>query len=519
MSNTGISHLDTRCITRDLSQAMTKKTPQTIAAVDLGSNSFHMIVAQVSEHGELKQIDKLKEMVRLRGGLDKKNNLSAEKQEEALACLRRFGERIRHLPVESVRVAGTNTLRTMRDATEFQALAKEALGHSVSIIAGREEARLIYLGVAHTLSDDDGKRFVMDIGGGSTEFIIGEKFKPLELESLNMGSVSVTQRFFADGSLKKKKWEKAITALSLDITPIKNAYEIGHWDVATGASGTIKAARKIVHALEFEKFGITLASLHKVRDLMIEADHIDHVDLPKLKADRKPVFAGGLAVLIAAFETLKIDRMTVSDGALREGLLYDLIGRIHHEDTRDKSITSLMKRFDIDQIQSQQVTATAKHLFKQAAKHWGLNKRHQKLLIWAAMIHELGLSITHSNYHIHGAYILENADLPGFSRKGQSWLSTLVSTHRRSINNGAFERLPPHEQGIVKKLSVLLRLSVLFHRSRKNAQILPEIHAKENSIDIHCQELEKRPMLFVDLKREQEWLKNIAFTLHFERTE
>ncbi|CAA6820840.1 MAG: Exopolyphosphatase (EC [uncultured Thiotrichaceae bacterium] len=495
---------------------MTKFTPETIAAVDLGSNSFHMIVAQVNEHDELKQVDKLKEMVRLRGGLDENNNLSAEKQDVALACLRRFGERIRHLPVESVRIAGTNTLRTMQDATEFQALAKEALGHSVSIIAGREEARLIYLGVAHTLSDDDGKRFVMDIGGGSTEFIIGEKFKPLELESLNMGSVSVTQRFFADGSLKKENWDKAITALSLEITPIKSAYEIGHWNIATGASGTIKAARNIIHALELEKFGITLKSLHKVKDLMIEAGDIEQVDLPKLKADRKPVFAGGLAVLIAAFETLKIDSMTVSDGALREGLLYDLIGRIHHEDTRDNSINSLMKRFDIDLVQSQQVTTTADHLFKQVATEWELNKRYRKLLIWAAMIHELGLSIAHSNYHTHGAYILDNADLPGFSRKGQRWLSTLVDTHRRSINHANFERLPPQEQAIVKKLSVLLRLSVLFHRSRKNEHILPNIQLGENKMAIHCRELSNRPMLLADLKREKAWLENIAFTLNFE---
>lgn len=494
---------------------MTEHTPQTIAAVDLGSNSFHMVVAQVNEHDELKQIDKLKEMVRLRGGLDEHNNLSSAKQEQALACLRLFGERIRHLPVDAVRVAGTNTLRTMRDTTEFQALAKEALGHSVSIIAGREEARLIYLGVAHTLSDDDGKRFVMDIGGGSTEFIIGEKFKPLALESLNIGSVSVTQRFFADGSMKKENWDKAITELSLDITPIKGAYEIGHWNVATGASGTIKAARNIAHALELEKFGITLKSLHKIRDLMIKAGDIEKVHLPTLKDDRKPVFAGGLAILIAAFETLKINNMTVSDGALREGLLYDLIGRIHHEDTRDNSISSLMMRFDIDPIQSRQVTATAEHLFQQVASAWALNKRHGKLLTWAAMIHELGLSIAHSNYHTHGAYILENADLPGFSRKGQRWLSTLVTTHRRGITNADFEKLPPLEQEIVKKLSVLLRLSVLFHRSRKNKEILPNIHVDGKKVDLNCHELSNRPMLLADLKREKSWVESIDVNLIF----
>ena len=487
--------------------------PETVAAVDLGSNSFHLIVAQVSDQGVLQKVDKLKEMVRLRGGLDENNNLSAEKEQQALECLQRFGERIRHLPKEAVRIAGTNTLRNMNDSAAFLRKAKKALGHSISIIAGREEARLVYLGVAHTLSDDEGKRMVIDIGGGSTEFIIGKKFQPEKLESLEMGSVSVTQKYFADGSLRKANWKRANTALSLEITPIKTAFQTGKWKIATGSSGTIKAARNITQALGLEKFGITLYALHTIRDKLIATGNMDDIDLPALKAERAPVFAGGLAVLIAIFEVLKIERMTVSDGALREGLLYDLIGRIHHEDIREKTIVDLQERFNVYPVQSEQVTVTAKYLAKQVKKDWQLTKKQRKLLLWSAMIHELGLSIAHSDYQQHGGYILEHADLPGFTRKEQHWVAILVEKHRRKIDLSLFDSLPEEEQLSIKKLCVLLRLSVLLHRSRKAELVLPKIRVDNENIYLSCGELANRPMLEADLEREQKWIGQLGFVL------
>lgn len=487
--------------------------PETVAAIDLGSNSFHLIVAQVNEHGVLQKVDKIKEMVRLRGGLDKNNNLSTEKEHEALTCLHHFGERIRHLPPEAVRIAGTNTLRNMRDSASFLTKAKLALGHSISIIAGREEARLVYLGVSHTLSDDEGKRLVIDIGGGSTEFIIGKKFQPEKLESLEMGSVSITQKYFSSGSLAEKHWEKANKALSLEITPIKTAYQSGQWQIATGSSGTIKAAKKIIVALGLEKFGITLYALHEIRNQLIAMKQIDQIDLPELKEERAPVFVGGLAVLIAIFEVLKIERMTVSDGALREGLLYDLIGRIHHEDIREKTVSDLQIRFNIDPIQSKQVTETTRHLIKQLKKDWKLTKKQRKLLIWAAMIHELGLSIAHSNYHLHGAYILEHADLPGFTRKEQHWIAILIEKHRRKVDPLIFETLPEVEQLSVKKLCAILRLSVLLHRSRKSESVLPIVRADKSIIHLTCKELDNRPMLEADLEREQKWIQQLSFKL------
>ncbi|HIQ07591.1 MAG TPA: Ppx/GppA family phosphatase [Thiotrichaceae bacterium] len=487
------------------------ESPQTVAAVDLGSNSFHLIVAQVNDQGILQKVDKIKEMVRLRGGLDDDMYLSSEKEQEALACLQRFGERIRHLPANSVRIAGTNTLRNMKRSSHFLRKAKVALGHSVEIIAGQEEARLVYLGVAHTLSDDDGKRLVVDIGGGSTELIIGAKFQPKQLESLEMGSVSATQKFFPKGNLDKKYWKKANTALCLEITPNQNAFKQGQWKIATGSSGTIKAAKNIILALGLEKFGITLHALHSIRDLLIEAKHIDQIDLPSLKADRAPVFAGGLAILIAVFETLKINQMTVSEGALREGLLYDLIGRIHHEDIRVKTIADLQERFSIDPVQSGQVTETAIHLADQVGAKWSLQPKQKQLLIWAATLHELGLNISHHGYQHHGSYILQHADLPGFSRKDQHWLSCLVGIHRRKIDPIIFEAFSESEQSSIKKLSILLRLSVLLHRSRKPESVHPQISIDQGVLNLTNISIDSRPMLLADLQREQSWIKVLGF--------
>ncbi len=487
--------------------------PETVAAIDLGSNSFHLIVAQVNEQGVLQKVDKLKEMVRLRGGLDKDNNLSPEKEQEALACLRRFGERIRHLPPEAVRIAGTNTLRNMNDSAAFIKKAKKALGHSLSIIGGREEARLVYLGVAHTLSDDKGRRLVIDIGGGSTEFIIGKKFQPEKLESLEMGSVTATQNYFSSGSLAREHWEKANTALSLEITPIKTAYRSGQWEIATGSSGTIKATMNITKALGLQRFGITLYALHEIRERLIQAEHIDNIELPELKTERAPVFPGGLAVLIAIFEVLKIERMTVSEGALREGLLYDVIGRIHHEDIRVKTIADIQTRFNIDPQQSKQVSETTSHLAEQVKKDWQLNKTHLQLLTWAAQLHELGLSISHADYHKHGGYMLEHADLPGFTRKEQHWVAVLTENHRRKMNTDLFEALPEDQQLTVKKLCILLRLSVLLHRSRKFEPVFPQLQVKDKAIYLSCRLLLDRPMLKADLEREQKWVNPIGFEL------
>ena len=488
-----------------------------IAAVDLGSNSFHMIVARMDGQGGFTMIDQMKEMVRLRGGLSPEGHLSKQKQQEALDCLRRFGDRIKHFPPENVRIAGTNTLRSMKDSQAFFDQANAALGHEIEIISGHEEARIVYLGVSHTLSNDFGKQLVIDIGGGSTEFIIGKKFEPIHLESLNIGSVSATQRFFGDNKLSKNNWKKANTALRLEIIPIESTFRTGNWKRAIGSSGTIKATRKIIQELQLEKFGISLYALHQIRDLLIKAKTIDNIKLPGLVAERVPVYAGGLAVLIAVFEGLKIKSMTVSDGALREGLLYDLMGRIQHEDVRSRSVEELLQRFNIDIGQSQRVKQTALHLFSQVYKDWKLPKKSKKLLAWAADLHEIGMSITHSKYHLHGAYILDHVDIAGFSRQEQHWLSVMVQTHRRKLTYNVFDGLPDNERHTVKRLSILLRLSVLLHRLRLEQEILIKASATDTYLKLSCDKetLAKRTLLLADLEREKAWLDKVNIELDF----
>lgn len=494
----------------------TSSAGQMLAAVDLGSNSFHMIVSRADENGNLTLIDKEKEMVRLRGGLDKNGNLDSAVEERAYQCLQRFGDRLRNIDPKNVRVAGTNTLRNMSQSDGFVRKGSKLLGHPIEIVSGQEEARLVYLGVSHTLSNDHGKQLVIDIGGGSTEFIIGENFHPLQLESLDIGAASSTQRFFNDGDLSRECWERASVGIRLEILPIEQAYAKKYWSLATGSSGTIKTTLNIILALDLERFGITLKALYGIRDRMIQAGTVDLLDLPSLGDDRKPVYAGGLAVLIAVFEALKITEMTVSEGALREGLLYDMLGRIRHEDVRDRTIDELTQRFNIDLGQAQQVRKTALHLFDQAKKDWSLSSNHRQLLSWAASLHEIGLAITHNKHHLQGAHILKYAFMPGFSKREQAWLATLVKSHRRKVDVSRYQDISEQNQATIMRLSIMVRLAVLLHRGRDLKDIKPKINVDISSLSLKYDKGHgNRGLLEADLLREQTWLKKIDYHLAY----
>ncbi|PID46053.1 MAG: exopolyphosphatase [Proteobacteria bacterium] len=490
---------------------------QTLAAVDLGSNSFHMIISRIDASGKPTLIDKEKEMIRLRGGLDEQGNLDPDYEARALACLKRFGDRLRHFESRNVRIAGTNTLRRMQNSDDFIRKGSQLLGHPIEIISGREEARLVYLGVSHSLSCDQRKQLVIDIGGGSTEFIIGRDFIPETLESLDVGAASSTQRFFAMGDLSATAWERADVAIRLEILPIQQAFERGNWSRAIGSSGTIKTTLSILQALGYESFCITLDALYKLRDLMITAGHLTKLSLPGLSEDRQPVYAGGLAVLIAVFESLNIDEMIVSEGALREGLLYDMLGRICHEDVRDRSIEEMMGRFQIDFPHAERVQKTALVLFDQVAEKWSLPKKERALLSWAAQLHEIGLLITHNKHHYQGAYILKYAFMPGFSRREQVWISTLVKTHRRKIRDAQFEDIPEHDRETLIRMSILLRLSVLLHRRRDSRDLSPKLQVEDHRIQLISEKgLAERELLEADLKREQAWLEKVNYDLCYQ---
>lgn len=492
--------------------------PNSLAAIDLGSNSFHMIVVNIVD-GQIQVIDQIKEMVRLGEGLTEEKSLQPHVRLRALACLERFGQRLRNMPEGAVRAVGTNTLRQIRDSSFLKA-AQLALGHPIEVIAGREEARLVYLGVAHGLATGRGHRLVVDIGGGSTELIIGEQFNPLQRESLHMGCVSISQRFFASGIITHERMEEAIIACSLELRPIRDRFNRQHWQSAVGSSGSIKAIREVVLNAGLSDAGITRDSLEQLKDRLIEIGDSKQLQLKGLSEQRRPVFAAGVAVLLAVFRNTAIEQMLVSDKALREGLIYEMLGRIHHEDVRQLSVRSMVNRFNADNDQIARVEATAMALLEQVSLSWMLNgAEHVAMLSWAAHLHEIGLAVAHSQFHKHGAYLIENADLSGFSRQEQAVLAALIRGHRRKFPQEVFDALPPKAINSSKQLSVLLRLAALLRRSR-SASAIPSAKMSAMGQKIFLsfppRWLSRHPLTHEELKQEQVYLQEAGFELNFE---
>lgn len=487
-----------------------------MAAVDLGSNSFHMVVAR-AHHGQLAIVDRLREMIRLASGLDARGRLDAASRERALAALRRFGQRLRDMHAHQVRVVGTSTLRRARDGAGFLSAAEEALGHPVDVVSGMEEARLVYLGVAHHVDASDAPKLVVDIGGGSTELIVGEGVEPKRLESLAIGCVGLSRRFFGDGRLTRRRFERARLAARLELRPIIAGFRRHGWDRAIGSSGTMRAAGRIADKLGYGGRGITAEALEDMIARMIAARHVDSLDLPGLGSQRKPVFAGGVAILVEVLSMLGIESMSVSDGALREGVLYDMLGRLHHQDARDTTIATMQKRFHVDVEQAQRVQATALALLDEVASRWGLgDEQCRRLLGWAALVHEVGLDIAHAKYHRHGAYLLANADMPGFDRFEQQFLATLVESHRRKLDDLSLEQFPEHWRAPLVRLIVLMRLAVLLNRARSPLELPAlRLEAGADSLEVHIAEdwLAGNPLTAADLEQEQAWLGARGFTL------
>jgi len=490
--------------------------PDVLAAVDLGSNSFHMVVARYS-HGQLVIVDRLREPVRLAAGLDEQGRLNRESIGRALQCLERFGQRLRDMQASRVRVVGTNTLRKARRKGAFLDRAREALGHPIEIISGVEEARLIYLGVAHTTPSDVGQRLVVDIGGGSTEIIIGEGLAAKRLDSLYMGCVSMSTRYFGDGSITEKRVKRARTAAQLEIEPVMSRFRSSEWDAAFGASGTMRAAADTLAAAGLSTGNITRDGVEWLLGECLRAGHTAKIKLPGLAQDRLEILPGGLVIMVEVFEMLGIDSMRIAEGALREGLLYDLLGRLTDEDARARTVRALEARFHVDAAQADRVEATALSFLEQVRGSWTLEEPLAELALrWAARLHEVGLDIAHAHYHKHGAYLLQNADLPGFPREEQQLLAALVGSHRRKINAAQLEDLIPPWHLKAEPLIVLLRLAVLLHRARA-PRALPEIDLKVRgrSLEVTFPKrwLAEHPLTAADLEQEIGYLQAAGFKL------
>lgn len=490
-----------------------------LAAVDLGSNSFHLVVAEVVE-GRLRIIDKLREMVRLAGGLNENSCLSEEVMQRAVACLERFGQRLTGVPADGVRAVGTNTLRKAKNTAEFVRRAEAALGHRLDVITGFEEARLIYLGVSHCLEGHgDARRLVIDIGGGSTELILGRHFEAERMESLHMGCVGISARFFQDGTLTESRMRAAEIAALQEFEGIQESFKGRGWDSAIGASGTILAIREVVLAQAWSDGGITAAGMRRLRKALIASGDLTRLELPSPQKERLPVFPGGFAILSAAFQALAIERMQVSDGALREGLLYDLLGRIHDQDVRERTVSGLLSRYDVNRAQAERVAATALYLYEIVADDWEIrDEAHARCLRWAGYLHQLGMAISHSQHHKHGAYLLANLDMPGFSKGEQQFLATLVRAHRRKFPVEEIKAILKRSAEATRRLCVLLRLSALLHRSQ-SAKPLPLITAKVDgsriSLVFPSAWLDEHPLTRADMEQEAAYLVAAGYALTF----
>jgi exopolyphosphatase/guanosine-5'-triphosphate,3'-diphosphate pyrophosphatase len=500
-------------------QKPTDSLAEKYAAIDLGSNSFHMIVCRYI-NDELIIEDRLRETVRLGAGIDKKQRLTPEAQERALDCLTRFGQRLHGIPSENIGIVGTNTLRSVKKAKVFMNAAENALAHPIEIISGVEEARLIYLGVAQGIGIEDKKRrLVIDIGGGSTELIIGEEYSPKYMQSLSMGCVSMSQRFFGDSAINRKALKHAEISARVELAPHENVYRKLGWKSVIGASGSIRAIRDVVRENGWSDEGITLESLNRLRDAMLECSDIHQLKLKGLSPERAAVFPGGVVVLLATFKALGIKNMLVSDSALREGLIYDLLGRTQQKDVRDSAIASLSRRYHVDETQAQQVAKTACACARQVAKTWKLKIREScRWLEWAAQLHEIGLDIAHSQYHTHGAYIAEFADIAGFSRQEQLVLATLIDNHRRKFRKANFKRLAEYRVRNTRYWTILLRLAVLLHRSR-STEPLPEftLTADKNGMQLRFPKdwLKTHQLTRADLEQERAYLAATDFNLEY----
>lgn len=491
-------------------------TAPSYAAIDLGSNSFHMVVAE-PEGDSIRIIDSLRDSVRLGSGLDENKRLTDETMQRSLEALRLFAQRLRDVPRKRFRVVGTNTLRRAKNADEFMSEAFSILGKKVEIISGREEARLIYSAVAHTQQDPDHKRLVCDIGGGSTELIVGHGLKPRLMESVNMGCVSVMNQFFSPEEVTSKHFSKAITYAELELQPLKQAYRHSEWETAIGCSGTIKATGRILAELGITDGVITRKGLRELRQRLVKAGSVDKLELSSISARRIQVIPGGIAVLSAVMRAMKIDTLNVSQVALREGLIFDMLGKREYIDIQQETISTLNRRFSIDEAQANRVEFTAMKLFNRVKQEWDLDEESDaELLRWAARLHEIGMGIAHSQYHKHGAYIVQHFDMFGFSHAERNALSMLVRYHRRKIDLPAFDGLPKTERKRLLKLLSLLRLAALLHRGRHDddlERVRVDVNGKKLIFSLGSDWVEEMPLTHAELETESKLLCEMTVEL------
>lgn len=483
------------------------------AVIDLGSNSFHMLIAK-SMAGGLQTIGRVKRKVRLAAGLDDNYLLSTEAMQRGWECLALFAERLQDIPKQNITIVATATLRLATNAEVFKIQAEKILGHKVNVISGELEARTIYKGVAHT-SSCTGRQLVIDIGGASTEVVIGQGFEAYHYKSLNIGCVTYLERYFKDCQLNNANFNKAIKAARTVIDEIAPEYKLAGWQLASGASGTVQAIQEIMVAQNLSEH-LTLEKLNLIKQQSISYKTIAELDLLGLSEERRLVFVSGLAILIALFESLEIEQMGLAGGALREGVLYSMLPELHNNDIRKRTIDGFMNRYHVDQNQANRVSGLAMHLAEQVSEYWPINALNGLPLLSAvAQLHEIGLLIEYKQYHKHTAYILENTDMPGFSQSEHKVIVAVAHAHRADITKGYFTHLGAHSV-VAQYLVRLLRIAVILSMRRQD-DVLPKIKITiENEVlevNLGSDWLKSHPLMASELNQEIKYQKKSGWML------
>ena len=485
------------------------------ATIDLGSNSFHMLTAAL-EHNEIKILESTSEKVMLAEGLSKQDGIHPDAMQRGLECIGRFAQRIENIPKENVRIVGTNTLRAAINADAYvDEIEKVLKVNQIDIVSGIEEARLIYLGVNHSWSGLDSvtKNLVIDIGGGSTEFIIGKNFKSKQAESLRMGCIAY-QRYFPDFEINPRNFNRAVRAAKFELANIREDFPESAWDYAVGSAGTFKAIERILIEQGLSDEGITRQGLKTLRSQILDCSNMKDLNIPGLKNSRLTTIVPGIAITTAIFKSLNIKKLHISRGGLREGILYDLLGRLKSEDVRQRSINAISRRYSVSERRSKLLVKICNKLTKNTATKNPLSSFHLKLLRWSAECCRIGLAINHSQYHVHSAYLVRNSELSGFSLRERNILAAIIINHRRKVNLSPLQQidLTTSERTQIIQLIFLLRLAVLIGRNGKpNRSNHLKVEIKKLAFDLIVDEkwLNKHPMIQHALSLEKDyWLKS-----------
>lgn len=488
------------------------------AVIDLGSNSFHMLITRLVADS-VQVVDKVKRKVRLAAGLDSENVLDTKSMARGWECLNLFAERLENIPPENIKIVATATLRLAKNSAQFIKVAETILGHKIHLISGEEEAHNIYLGVAHTTSSAD-RRLVIDIGGASTELIVGSGFSAKKVCSLNMGCVTFHSAFFNEGDLTEETFSQAIAEAQRMLQTEAQAYKDIGWDVALGVSGTLQAVGEVLTAQgKIQK--ITLDNLIEIKHQIISCKHLNKLNIIGLENERKPVFASGIAILIGIFLTLEVDEIQLAGGAIREGLLYEILPDMRNVNIRQRTIDALIKRFSIDVPHATLVANLSSMLFEQVVDSWSLNEDLYDMLRAASDLHEIGLLLEFKGNKKHAQYIISQTDLPGFSASQRSLLVALIGNYKTDINHQIIhdQYHCEHEKSIC--LMALLRVAVILSKHRKDSvtpKVLTHAHGKHFSLEIPEYWLAKHPLIAAELQQEIEFCKELSIDLTIHLT-